>query len=219
MTRRTREKEIVADSLKIENSARFGDAENNLSIDDAGTLTLNGNATVWDDLRVPLSTVQTGGILDPDFAQFKDDGAGSEGVFAYLFDKTLEEEVFFSVQMPHTWREGTNLKPHVHWCPVDTDTGAVVWGLEYTWSNIGAVFGNTTIITVTKAAGGTAYYHYLTAFDPIDATGKTASSMLVCRAFRKSADENDTYDNDAALLEVDFHYEIDKLGEDVEPGT
>lgn len=36
--------------------------------------------------------------------------------------------------------------------------------------------------------------------------------VVVCRVYRQAG--SDTYDNDAALLEIDFHYIIDKLGED-----
>jgi len=34
--------------------------------------------------------------------------------------------------------------------------------------------------------------------------------MLLCRVFRDIA--NDNFDDDAALFEIDFHYEIDALG-------
>jgi hypothetical protein len=41
----------------------------------------------------------------------------------------------------------------------------------------------------------------------------TISSMLVCRIFRNATDAtDDTYDDDAGLLEIDFHYEADMVG-------
>jgi hypothetical protein len=38
--------------------------------------------------------------------------------------------------------------------------------------------------------------------------------MLVCRLFRDAAGVGgtDDYDDDAGLLEIDFHYEIDTIG-------
>jgi hypothetical protein len=46
----------------------------------------------------------------------------------------------------------------------------------------------------------------------IDGTGKTLSSMIICRLYRDVSDANDTYASDAFLLEIDFHYEIDTVG-------
>lgn len=194
-----------------------GDGTNQVSISDSGHLTLEGTATVWDDLRIAATATSKGAARAPGFAQLLDDGDSSTGVYAYQFDKATEEELHFAVQFPHTWKTGSTVYPHVHWCPVDTDTGNVIWGLEYTWASITGTLGNTTIITVTDAADGTAFKHQLADFDGIAGTGKTASSMMLCRVFRQAADESDTYDNDAALLEIDFHYEIDKLGDDTTP--
>lgn len=165
----------------------------------------------WEDLRVPMTSTKLGGSKDPGFALFKDNGSASQGVFAYLFDKTSEEELYFSVQLPHAWQAGTALEPHVHWCPIDTDAGTVVWGLEYTWASMGAAFGVTTIIKNTaQAAGGVAYMHKLADLGSMSGTGKDISSMIVCRIFRDVASDN--YNNDAALLEVDFHYRTDTPG-------
>lgn len=42
----------------------------------------------------------------------------------------------------------------------------------------------------------------------------TVSSMLACRLFRDAtgAGGTDDLDNDAGVLEFDFHYEIDTMG-------
>lgn len=170
--------------------------------------------SVWDDLRVALTTTKLGGVKDPGFAQLASDGAGSTGVYAYHFDKTTEEEVFCAVQMPHSWEEGSDIEPHVHWLPTDTDTGAVVWGLEYAWLDFDGTLGNTTILTVTDAADGTDGKHQLASFGTISGAGHTVSSMLMCRVFRKAADAADTYNADAAALEFDIHYQRDAAGSD-----
>lgn len=176
----------------------------------AGTLVLDD--TVYDDLRVPLTAVQTGGLSDPDWIQIQDDGSGSTGVYTYHFDQNTEEEVFFIVQLPHSWKEGTNIIPHVHWCPTNTNTGSVVWALEYTWADVGDAFGNTSTLTVTDAADGTTNKHQIADLGNIDGTGKTLSSMLICRLYRDAGNGSDTYNADAAALEIDFHYEINTLG-------
>ena len=183
-----------------------------------GHLTLEGEATVWEDLRVPVTATNVGPVRAPGFAQFRDDGAASTGVFAYFFSNLIEEELHFSVQMPHSWLEGSDIYPHVHWSPGPiTDGGDVVWGLEYTWASIDAVFGETTLITQVAAAGVVAYKHLRPSFSAIDGTGETHSSMLICRVYRDVGDGNDTFADDAVLLEIDFHYEINQLGENDNP--
>jgi len=161
------------------------------------------------------------GIKDPGFAVFKTNGAGSTGVYTYWYDKDTEEEVFFSCQMPHNWKEGTDIHPHVHWTPkTDGTTSAsrVCWGLEYTWSNITGSFGNTSIsyanLPISYTGSPIADAHYLTELPDISGAGKTFSSMLICRLFRDatSSGSSDSYGYDAGLLEFDFHYEIDSFG-------
>ena len=186
---------------------------------------LNGHVilanTDWDDLRVPITSVKLAGVKDPGFAVFKTNGGGSTGVYTYWFDNNTEEEVFFACQMPHQWKEGTTIHPHVHWTPKTngtTSASRVCWGLEYTWSNITGSFGNTTIsynnIPVDYSGSPIADNHYLTELPDITASGKTFSSMLICRLFRDatSSGSSDSYAYDAGLLEFDFHYEIDSFG-------
>ena len=177
-----------------------------------GTILFTGNATVWDDLRFPVSSVKRLGFSDPGWRQFKDSGGGSVGVYSLAFDKNIEEEVYFTVQLPHSYKEGSNITPHVHWSPADGDAGNVVWALEYTWANMNGTFGNTTTIIVTDAADGTVGKHQFVDFSAIDGTGKTISSILMCRLYRFSSSGADTYDDDAFLLEIDFHFEMDTIG-------
>lgn len=203
-----------------------GDGTNNVLIDPVNGVYLRGSATMWDDLRVPVDSTKAGGSKDPTFGVFKTNGAGSQGVFTQWFNKNSEQELYFSAQLPHSWKEGTDIEAHVHWVPASTAAGAgtdVCWGLEYTWSNINGTFGNTTIIYGDEQSNGatetiTVDKHYLTELGTITGTGKTLSSMLVCRIFRDAGGTGgtDDYDDDAGLLEIDFHYQIDSFGSDDE---
>lgn len=188
-------------------------AASDLNVDCGAQKTIVLQTTVWDDLRVPMSATKKGGVNDPNFAQVKDNGAGSTGVFTYLFDKNAEEELFFSAQFPHSRKSATDIVPHVHWSPIDADTGVVRWGLEYTWIDINGTFGNTSIVYVEDAGDGSADKQQVAAFSPISGSGIVGiSSMLIGRVFRDAAHGNDTYDADAALLEFDVHFEIDTIG-------
>jgi len=165
----------------------------------------------YNDLYVAALSMEDG-ATPPGLTQFKDDGAASTGVFALNFDKDTEEERLFSIHLPHSYKQHTDITPQVHWAPTDTDTGAVVWGLEYTWFNVDGTAGNTTIITATDAADGTADKHQRADFAAIAGWGMTPGSQLLGRVFRKAADGADTYDADAALFGVAFHIEQDRFG-------
>lgn len=178
----------------------------------------NALTGLWADLLVPMTATKSGGSKDPGFEIFKTNGAGSQGVFLHWFDAASEEELYFSCQLPHCWNK-TALRPHVHWIPKTTADGtpanqSVIWGLEYTWADIGAGFSNTsvvyTVFNYPEDANVVAGKHYLSAFASIPATATGMSSMLICRVFRDATHDN--YEHDAGLLEIDFHYQTDKAG-------
>lgn len=195
-----------SDHLRVYGDAtlRLGGSANYAEVEADGTIHLLGDATGWDDLRVPATSAVVG-AAPPDLGTFGPSG----GLKTYLFDKGIDQEVHMAVQLPHTWKEASNITPHVHWAPIDTNTGTVRWGLEYSWANIDGTFGAPSTIYAEDAGDGTAWKHQVQDFAALDATGKTISSMIVCRLFRDADHANDTYDNDAALLACDFHYEID----------
>ena len=190
-------------------------AGNSLAI--SGDLTLGGKLTltdtVWDDLRVPLGAFKAGALADPDWVKLTDNGAASQGLYAWHFDQNTEEELFFAAQMPHGWKLGTTIQPHVHWMPTSTNTGNVIWGLEYAVIELAGVLGNSDIVYATQAGSGTARQHHRADMTAISMSGiATLSPVITCRIFRNAA--ADSYTADAALLEFDFHYEIDTMGSD-----
>ncbi len=183
----------------------------------------------WADIRVPLDSVKLGGVKDPTFGQWKSDGSGSRGVYACSFsDQAVagnEEELFFSAQIPHMYKEGTDIEFHIHWTPAVSGNANefVKWGLEYIWVDRGeTAAANTTIIasdastaaTATKQGDSTlsAGKHYVTKVGDISGTGMLISSMLVCRIFRNSSDEDDDLAQAAIAFEVDFHFQQNAPG-------
>lgn len=198
-------------------NTRIGDGTNNTYIESDGSLSYEGSATRWDDLKIPIDATSRGSSNPPSWAKYVDNGSGSQGVWIYWFSPTQEQEGYFVLQMPHAWKEGSTLYPHVHWTTNTSQTNrAVTWGLEYTWTNVNGSFSNTTILKnstpIDGDTGVTAYKQYITSLGPISGTSKTLSSMLVCRVFRMAADLADTFSNNAGMLEIDFHYEIDSDG-------
>ncbi len=162
----------------------------------------------WEDLNVaPFATSLGPNIQAPNIVKFKDNGAGSSGVYVYGFDEKKEEELFFSVQLPHSYKENSDIRPHVHFTtPTQTATN-ITWNLEYTWHNVNGVIGDTTILTSSIACPA-AYTHTICSLGSISGVGKTVSSILNCRLSRSAAG----YVGNAILLSVDFHIQLDTIG-------
>lgn len=190
--------------------------------------TLRLGTVVWGDHRVSLTRVQGGGLKPPAWTQFQDNGAGSVGVYAWAFGDEAaagnEEQMWFGAELPHGYKQGTDIVAHLHWSPaVGGAAGEFVkWGLEYTWKNIDGTYGNTTITTSDASAAATATTsgdgtmiaskHYVTIIGTISGSGMEVSSMLMCRVFRNSSHANDDLAQDAFGLDMDFHFEVDTLG-------
>lgn len=176
-----------------------------------------GGDTKWDDLRVTLDNGSNAaqintipGISGPQLWYFRN-GQGLESMS-------------FQVQLPHSWVEGTTIYPHLHWIPRGNNVaGNVEWNLDYSWANYDAstvqVFpAATTSTVVASPASGRLVQngHYITALTTgnagIDGTGKKISSVLICRIWRNSDNAADTYNEDAGVLFMDFHIQIDGFG-------
>lgn len=216
--------EIKRMEIDDDGNIKLGGDANYTNIESDGSLRMHGSATTFNDLTIPITSTKRGGTKDPDFNEFKDNGSGSQGVFGFDFDDDTEEELYFMVQMPHSWVEGTTIYPHVHWASDNANVGTdkVRWGLEYTWSNVGEEFPLTTIIygedPIAQCDPVLENYHAITPLGGITAAGKTLSSILVCRVFRHANHANDNFNRDANLLMLDFHFEEDAFGSRTEYG-
>jgi len=183
----------------------------------ASTITLQGATpltledTVWEDIRVPVTALRVGAAAAPSWAAFLGNTVTLE------FSATLANSVHFSAQLPHNYKQGTDVEFHIHWSPSDTSAGNTRWVLEYTWANIGATFPSTTVMTpFYGAATTTTADHIYTDGGDLTGAGKTISSMIVGRLTRQANEALDTYNQVCHLHELDFHYQIDTLGSSTE---
>lgn len=193
----------------------------NLVIEGDGTMRLDNDATVWNDLMVFPDATTKGGSNPPEWGTpfMKNAGGTSKGVYLWMFAPNQEEELHFTVQLPHDYKLGSDLHPHVHWTTAaGTPSGSnVVWGLEYTLISVGGSFPNTvtiktsTLIPECTPPSGTGQ-HLVSEFSTVSGTGLGISSVLVCRLFRAAGDAADSFPNDVGLLGFDIHYEIDTQG-------
>lgn len=196
-----------------------GYGSNRVSISDDGTLILKGNASCFNDLVVNPYTALNNGTSKPNWTKFIE-----PSIFTWEFiDGSDSPELFFMVQMPHNYKEGSTIYPHVHWSSTTAPgTNRVKWVLDYQWVNLGSSFTATTSTSVNgytiadsnPSKSLAAYESTITVLGTsgISGTGRTISSILLCRLHRLSSDVNDTFSGSAFLLSFDFHYEIDSFG-------
>jgi hypothetical protein len=160
----------------------------------------------WDDLRVPLTSTVAGGVNDPTFAIFRG------GTRSWSFTNLVIQELFFVAQLPHFYKQGTNIFPHVHWSPSDAGAGNVVWGLEYSLQSPpdGGAFPLPITIGAIQATAEIAFQHQRASFPQIVGIGFLISTVLIGRIFRNMV--GNTYASPAFCHEIDFHYQIDNIG-------
>lgn len=159
----------------------------------------------WDDIVIPPGALG-GGASSPDLITLV------SNISAYAFDGggTLEQ-LYGSFEIPHDYKEGTDLRPHIHWTPTTAGAGNVVWNLEYSLAARSGTFGASTTVTATDAAAG-ALIHNAEEFTSISGSGITIGTVIMFRLYRDPTNVADTYGADAVLLSLGVHYEVDATG-------
>lgn len=164
----------------------------------------------WEDLRFPAQGI----------------GSGATGPtwdttnIGYSFSQVANNSVQCIVQMPHAWREGTSIRPHIHWEPGTGFTvgQSAVWVMSYRWRNpakgdVDSTMTALTAMTVTATVSHTLAL-MVTDFPEIDGTGKKISSILDVQIERLGA--SDSLSAVAIFKEFDIHYLVDSMGSDLE---
>lgn len=199
-----------------------GGTTNYTHIDSGGRLLLGGTAQTWEDIRIVPGAFQFPGVADPTLQSWQPGGAGATyKVYKFL----INDEVHFTCQIPHNYKEGSDLKPHLHWTPCDRGNeengNTVGWKIDYSWANTDAAFVSSATIDLSDACSGIDDQHELTDSGTITGTNKTISSVLQIRLYRSDTGADDIWVGataalSPAILEFDLHYEVDSLGSDLE---
>ncbi len=160
---------------------------------------------VYDDIIIQAMNLRGGGT-PPDYVAFQDSIYGSS------FKNTSTDIVYGSFEIPHTYKEGTDLEVHLHWSPSTTNTGRCDWVMKYTFANMAGTFGSEETITFQQAGSGTANKHqYVSGNVKISGTTKSIGIGATV-AFALSRPTGDAFTGDAFLHSVGVHYEIDTMG-------
>jgi hypothetical protein len=163
-----------------------------------------------EDVRFPASGINPpGAATDP--TRDPEDGR-------LVFSASQVNIIAVQAQLPHSWVEGTDIDPHVHWSPTDSNAGNVLWRMEYKIADaITEAFpADWTTLNVLAAAAGTFDQHQLKSFGKITMEDKHVSCMMLIRISRIGNDPTDTYASTVKLNEFDIHALLDSLGSDEE---
>lgn len=161
----------------------------------------------WEDLRAPATSI------NPPGADSDADIDPADGTL--LFASNVTETIAVLLQMPHGWREGSAIRPHLHWSKTTDAAGDVVWQIKYRVFNAGDVppdFSDFVSATSRSEEPGSTQKHVIEIFPEIDMTGKSVSCMLSVVLQRDHDAAADDYEADARVWEFDVHYQIDSLG-------
>lgn len=182
---------------------RYQDLPGGFGTDTDGTLYMRGEG--WDDLRFPAVGINPpGAASDP--ARNTSDGL-------LEFSASQTNVIVGVAQMPHSWKLGSRVEPHIHWLAADANAGNVYWRFEYKVASINGDFqADYTVANTLSAAPGSAVKHAIHGLADMDMTGYGISAMIQWKLSRIGGDATDTYAGVARLLEVDFHYISDSFG-------
>ena len=165
--------------------------------------------TRWDDLRTPAYGVKKVLGKEPTDQAYK-------GGVVQSFVSGADNAVAFTVQLPHSYKEESDLCFHLHVIIPTAGAGGaaenVKFDFTYSWANIDGVFPAETPVSVTTDVKDIAAdTHFIIEFPHFDGTGKTISSVLICSLTRDTGVANN-YADDIYLSELDFHFEKDSNG-------
>jgi hypothetical protein len=161
--------------------------------------------TYWIDYLVPLVSTRVGSNSKPDF-DFTNVG--------YLFPQNDATEILYMVlQMPHGYKEGSTIYPHVHYRR--TAAAKPVFKIDYAWFNIGEAqpafatyvmdqdaieYESGSIQQIAKGASG------------ITGTGEKISSLMLVKLYR----DDNVVTGDVLAWQFDVHIECDSYGSELE---
>lgn len=171
--------------------------------DSVNAIRLAGNATVWEDLMFPFSRGSQGNNDKPSF-----DADSNWFRFLGGDPDSLDNIMYMTVQLPHKWKQGSIIYPHIHYNHNTVD-GTPTFRVRYKWFNNGAVTGAWNYYTLSTTTGTTNDTHQMVGNSTgISGSGKTIGSILLVQVYLVTEGCN--------AYQLDFHHEIDSMGSNTE---
>ena len=187
---------------------------NYVSVEENGTIVLNGAATVWNDLQFAISSGRTSATNAPTWTAL----IGNLSEYTFAVNDYID---LGSQEIPHNYKEGTDLNVHIHWATntLDATDRAVKWEIEYSIQNnqyingIGSTFNTQVVISAETAipANTPAKSGAFTSIGTISGTGLKMGAQIKMR-LRRITSAGTAPTNNPFALQVGIHYECDTEG-------
>ena len=189
---------------------RIGDATDNLTVEADGTIVFNGTATVWNDVNIGAGTLSGPPGLQPGIVNFVDENGADTGIAT--FGLAVGEGLSGSLEIPHSYKEGSDIFFHVHWQGIAAPTGTdnVKFQLTYTVGQFETTLNAATVITL-ETAFDTQYESKRSDFAAITGINFDMGNQFLFTLERVVAD-GDAYGGEALLGTIGVHFEEDTVG-------
>lgn len=203
-------KEISPRKSKIGNIIEGNYSE----FEEDGTLKFNGDATVWDDLILPLDSAKVPASNAPNWESF----VGNLKAYAYQVNDFQE----FTIELLHGYKSGSTFEFHIHAALNATLAGGdetVKFEIEYSIANnnqstgLGSVFPSTT--TISKefiVPDGTLDLTSIYISVGENATKSFRHGTTIKGRIRRIASSGDELVGNIFATQVGVHYEKDTIG-------
>jgi len=154
----------------------------------------------------------------PDTVEFVDEAAANTGI--YTFGYAVGEAASGNIEIPHAYKEGTDLSFHVHFNIIAAPTGTdnVQWQLTYTISRNGETLDAPRVINTADIPVDTQYEAYLAVFPSISGTtgGVNGGGIQIGDQFlftlERVAATGDAFAGDALVETAGIHHQVDTMG-------
>jgi hypothetical protein len=170
---------------------------------DSSTIDITGQG--WEDLVSPFTALKGAGSSIP---TYKDMG---NGIYGMNFDPG--DSLFATYHVPHLYKIGSDVYPHVHWlCDIPMTAGdQVVWTIKYVTAPIGgSLTATTTTAVLTHTSDGTegAGQHIITEVNPADAFPLPEIDALLMLEVEMTSSTVTGTEQIFGLV-IDLHMEVD----------
>ena len=167
------------------------------------------STVTWNDLQVNINSVKKkSGVEEPS-------DVSHMGGYVLGFENNEVQGIYFDAQLPHSYLPGSDIIFHIHLI-YDGSAGDVNWTFTYSWANVTESFPVETTVNATTSPGSSGV-HVAQTIATIVGTGKRESSVLICSLTRNG--NSDTHTGTVKMVALDFHYQNEKIGTDVQYPT
>lgn len=180
-----------------------------LEIDCGTEKTVKLTQSVWDDISpIPILNTRLGGANQPSLTNL----VGNIQQFTF----GVGDYIYGAYEIPHTYKEGTDLDIHVHWVSngLEATEKFVKWEFEYSIANVDGTFGTATVISSENSipANTTNRTHFYSDINGVvSGTGLLIGAYILYR-FRRIASTGAAPANNPFAIALGVHIEMDTLG-------